>query len=167
MPHTPDDLFAVLTQLGIRTQTVAHEAAFTVEDGKRLHGRSLPGVNVKNLFLKDAKDRLWLVSAPWERVIDLKTLPQRIGSKRLSFGSAALLMDVLGVIPGAVTPFAPINDKDKRVTVVLDAWMMRQDSVNAHPLVNTATTSIAPGDLIAFLRHVHTAPVLAELDAPL
>ncbi|MBL0932027.1 MAG: prolyl-tRNA synthetase associated domain-containing protein [Alphaproteobacteria bacterium] len=167
MPHTPDDLFAVLTQLGIRTQTVAHEAAYTVEDGKRLHGRSLPGVNVKNLFLKDAKDRLWLVSAPWERGIDLKTLPQRIGSKRLSFGSAALLMDVLGVIPGAVTPFAPINDKDKRVTVVLDAWMMRQDSVNAHPLVNTATTNIAPGDLIAFLRHVHTAPVLAELDAPL
>jgi Ala-tRNA(Pro) deacylase len=167
MPHTPDDLFAVLAQLGIRTQTVEHEAAFTVEDGKRLHGASLPGVNVKNLFLKDAKDRLWLVSAPWERAIDLKTLPTRIGSKRLSFGSATLLMDVLGVIPGSVTPFAPINDKDKRVTVVLDAWMMRQETLNAHPLVNTATTNIASRDLLAYLRHVHGEPLLAELDAPL
>jgi len=167
MPHTPDDLFAVLARLGIRTQTVEHEAAFTVEDGKRLHGARLQGVNVKNLFLKDAKDRLWLVSAPWERVIDLKTLPQRIGSKRLSFGSPTLLMEVLGVIPGAVTPFAPINDTAKRVTVVLDAWMMRQETLNVHPLVYTATTNIASGDLLAFLRHVHGEPLLAELDAPL
>lgn len=138
-----------------------------MEDGKRLHGASLPGVNVKNLFLKDAKDRLWLVSAPWERAIDLKTLPQRIGSKRLSFGSPALLMDVLGVIPGSVTPFAPINDAAKRVTVVLDAWMMRQETLNCHPLVNTATTNIASGDLLAFLRHVHGEPLLAELDVAL
>ncbi|MBL8653971.1 MAG: prolyl-tRNA synthetase associated domain-containing protein, partial [Alphaproteobacteria bacterium] len=55
----------------------------------------------------------------------------------------------------------------KRVTVVLDAWMMRQETLNAHPLVNTATTNIASGDLLAFLRHVHGEPVLAELDAPL
>ncbi|MCM0019588.1 MAG: prolyl-tRNA synthetase associated domain-containing protein, partial [Tagaea sp.] len=129
----------------------------------RLHGALLPGVNVKNLFLKDAKDRLWLVSAPWERAIDLKTLPALIGSKRLSFGSAPLLMDVLGVIPGAVTPFAPINDDARRVTVVLDAWMMTQPSLNCHPLVNTATTNIVATDLSKFLRNVHAEPMLADL----
>lgn len=167
MPHTQDSLFAVLADLGIETRTVAHEPAYTVEDGRRLHGALLPGVNVKNLFLKDAKDKLWLVSAPWERAIDLKALPERIGSKRLSFGSAPLLMDVLGVIPGAVTPFAPINDAAKRVTVVLDAWMMGQQSLNCHPLANTATTNIAATDLTKFLRNVHAEPVLAELGGPL
>jgi Ala-tRNA(Pro) deacylase len=165
MPHTKDSLFAALAELGIQTRTVEHEPAFTVEDGRRLHGELLPGVNVKNLFLKDAKDRLWLVSAPWERTIDLKTLPARIGSKRLSFGSAPLLGEVLGVIPGAVTPFAPINDTQKRVTVVLDAWMMGQASLNCHPLVNTETTNIAAADLMKFLRHVHGEPALAELGA--
>lgn len=167
MPHTKDSLFAILAELGIETQTVEHEPAYTVEDGRRLHGALLPGVNVKNLFLKDAKDRLWLVSAPWERTIDLKTLPAAIGSKRLSFGSAALLMEVLGVIPGAVTPFAPLNDADKRVTVVLDSWMMTQATLNCHPLVNTATTNIPASDLVKFLRHVHADPVLAELGGPL
>jgi Ala-tRNA(Pro) deacylase len=166
MPHTQDTLFAALAELGIRTQTVEHEPAYTVEDGRRLHGALLPGVNVKNLFLKDAKDALWLVSAPWERSIDLKSLPALIGSKRLSFGSAPLLMDVLGVIPGAVTPFAPINDEAKRVTVVLDAWMMTQETLNCHPLVNTATTNIAAVDLLKFLRHVHAEPVLAALGGP-
>jgi Ala-tRNA(Pro) deacylase len=163
MPHTRDSLFALLAQLGIATRTVEHEAAYTVEDGRRLHGALLPGVNVKNLFLKDAKDRLWLVSAPWERQIDLKALPDLIGSKRLSFGSAPLLMEVLGVGPGAVTPFAPINDTDKRVTVVLDAWMMSQSTLNCHPLVNTATTSIPAADLVKFLQYVHADPVLARL----
>jgi Ala-tRNA(Pro) deacylase len=165
MPHTKDSLFAALDSLGIRTQTVEHAPAYTVEDGRRLHGALLPGVNVKNLFLKDAKDRLWLVSAPWERNIDLKALPARIGSKRLSFGSAPLLMDVLGVIPGAVTPFAPINDAGKRVSVVLDAWMMGQATLNCHPLVNTATTNIAAGDLLEFLRHCHGEPALVDLGA--
>jgi Ala-tRNA(Pro) deacylase len=163
MPHTRDSLFAVLRELGIETRTVEHEPAYTVEDGRRLHGALLPGVNVKNLFLKDAKDRLWLVSAPWERQINLKALPNLIGSKRLSFGSAPLLMEVLGVGPGAVTPFAPINDTAKRVTVVLDAWMMEQTSLNAHPLVNTATTNVAAADLVKFLRHVHAVPVLVRL----
>jgi Ala-tRNA(Pro) deacylase len=163
MPHTPDSLFACLTELGIATETVEHEPAYTVEDGKRLHGALLPGVNVKNLFLKDAKDRLWLVSAPWERSIDLKALPALIGSKRLSFGSPPLLMEVLGVIPGAVTPFAPINDTAKRVTVVLDAWMMAQPTLNAHPLVNSATTNISAAGLMKFLRHVHGEPMLAQL----
>ncbi|MFM8799432.1 MAG: prolyl-tRNA synthetase associated domain-containing protein [Tagaea sp.] len=163
MPHTKESLLALLADFGFRTETVEHEAAYTVEDGKRLHGALLPGVNVKNLFLKDAKDKLWLVCAPWERRIDLKSLPARIGAKRLSFGSAPLLMETLGVAPGAVTPFAPVNDAAKRVGVVLDAWMMRQDTLNAHPLVNTATTNIAAGDLLAFLRRVHGEPALVEL----
>lgn len=163
MPHTRESLFAILDELAIRTMTVEHEPAYTVEDGRRLHGALLPGVNVKNLFLKDAKGALWLLSAPWERQIDLKRLPDRIGCKRVSFGSPALLMETLGVIPGAVTPFAPVNDAGRRVRVVLDAGMMGAETLNAHPLVNTATTNIRADDLLRFLRHVHGEPMVAQL----
>ncbi len=165
MAHTQASLLALLGELGIVTTTVEHEPIFTVEEGRRLHGTLRPGANVKNLFLKDAKDALWLVSAPWERQIDLKALPLRIGSKRVSFGSPALLMEVLGVIPGAVTPFAPVNDTARRVRVVLDAEMMKSETLNCHPLVNSATTNIRSEDLLRFLRHVHGDPLLADLGA--
>ncbi|MBI1244408.1 MAG: prolyl-tRNA synthetase associated domain-containing protein [Alphaproteobacteria bacterium] len=163
MPHTRESLIAILDELAIKTTTVDHEPAFTVDDVLRMHDAIPAGVNVKNLFLKDAKGALWLVSAPFERTIDLKALPNRIGCKRVSFGSPALLMETLGVIPGAVTPFAPVNDTARRVRVVLDAEMMRAETLNAHPLVNTATTNIRTADLLRFLRHVHDDPLVAEL----
>lgn len=149
-PASEADLYQRLDALGIRYTTHRHAAAFTVEQGNAVWG-GIPGVHCKNLFLKDAKGRLWLVVAPAERRIDLKTLPEKIGSARLSFGSAELLRDVLGIEPGAVTPFALINDRAERVSVVLDAWMMEQPQVNYHPLRNDATTTITAADLRRFL----------------
>ena len=120
--HTPESLLALLEAMGIATTTVRHAPAFTVADVQKFHDGALPdATNVKNLFLKDAKEQLWLVSAPFERRIDLKTLPLKIGAKRVSFGKPELLMETLGVIPGAVTPFAPVNDTARRVRTVLDA----------------------------------------------
>jgi Ala-tRNA(Pro) deacylase len=143
-------LFALLDGLGIATDTHHHPPAFTVEQGNRVWG-AIPGIHCKNLFLKDAKGKLWLVVAPGDRSIDLKRLPERIGSARLSFGSGELLQRVLGVEPGSVTPFALINDEERRVSLVLDAWMMAQPLLNFHPLRNDMTTTIASGDFRRFL----------------
>lgn len=150
-PAAPEDLFAVLDALGVEHRTHAHAPAFTVEQGNAVWG-GIPGVHCKNLFLKDAKGKLWLVVAPAEHRVDLKRLPERIGAARLSFGSAELLRAVLGIEPGSVTPFALINDHDRRVDVVLDAWMMEQPLVNYHPLRNDATTTLSAEGLRAFLR---------------
>jgi len=151
MPATPDDLFAFLDDLGIVTKTVEHPPIHTVEEGLRYWG-DIPGVHCKNLFLRDAKKKMWLVTCPIDREIDLKTLPARIGSKRLSFGSAGRLRETLGVEPGSVTPLALINDRaEHKVAVILDKWMMEQDAVNVHPLVNTATTTISTKDLRTFV----------------
>ena len=156
-----DDLFALFRELGIKAATQTHAPAFTVEQGNAVWG-AIPGVHCKNLFLKDAKARLWLVVAPAERRIDMKALPGRIGSARLSFGSAQLLGEVLGIEPGSVTPFALINDRERRVTVVLDAWMMEQPLVNYHPLRNDMTTTLTPAELRRFLGHTgHEARFIA------
>lgn len=150
MPATPDDLFSRLVRLDIAVTTHAHAPAFTVEEGNAVWG-GIPGIHCKNLFLKDAKGRLWLVVAPADRRVDLKALPGRIGAARLSFGSPELLREALGIEPGSVTPFALINDTAHRVTAVLDAWMMRQPLVNFHPLRNDMTTTIRPDDFRRFL----------------
>jgi Ala-tRNA(Pro) deacylase len=151
MPATRDDLFARLDALGIATTTVEHAPLFTVEQSKALRG-DLPGGHCKNLFLKDKKGALWLVVTLEDAAVDLKALPARIGAARISFGNAALLEEVLGVTPGSVTPFGLINDTAQRVTIVLDQAMMARDLLNYHPLVNDATTAIAPADLLAFIR---------------
>lgn len=155
-------LFERLQDLGIQTTTLDHPPAFTVEDGEA-HVGHLPGVHIKNLFLSDAKKKMWLVVAPWDRQIDLKALPAVIGSKRLSFGSADRLMRVLGVTPGSVSPFCVLNDVDQAVRVILDAWMMEQDTVNAHPLINTKTTSITAVDLLKFITSCGHRPQIIDL----
>ena len=150
MPATQVDLFARLQELGIETVTHRHPPLFTVEESKRLRG-ALPGGHCKSLFFKDKKGALWLVVTLEDQVLDLKRLHKRIGSARLSFGKPELLWEVLGVKPGAVTPFALINDTGHRVDVVLDAAMMEWDLLNYHPLENDATTAIARRDLSAFV----------------
>ncbi len=152
MPATPEQLFAFLDRLGIAHRTVTHPAVFTVEEARLLRGQ-VPGGHTKNLFLKDKKGALFLVVAEEDARIELKSLHRRLGaSGRFSFGSAELMREVLGVEPGAVTPFAALNDTGGKVEVVLDAAMMRHASLNYHPLVNTMTTSIGRDDLVAFLK---------------
>jgi len=151
MPASPRDLFDYLDRLGIRHATVTHPALFTVEQSRDLRGK-IPGGHTKNLFLKDKKGVLYLVVALEDAAIELKGLHRLLGaSGRFSFGSAEQLMEALGVVPGAVTPFAAINDVSGRVTVVLDTAMMTHPVLNYHPLDNTMTTTIARDDLVRFL----------------
>ena len=118
---TPAELFAALDRLGIAHPTVSHPPLFTVEQSRSLRG-SIAGGHTKNLFLRDKKGVLFLVTALEDAAIELKSLHRRLGATgRFSFGAADLMMETLGVTPGAVTPFGVINDTTQRVTVVLDS----------------------------------------------
>ena len=165
MHATPENLMARLEALGIETETHGHPPLFTVEDSKALRGE-LPGGHCKSLFLKDKKGALFLVVTLEDRAVDLKWLRGRLGVKTLSFGRPELLMEVLGVIPGAVTPFAVINDTEGRVAVHLDRAMLEHAPLNYHPLTNEATTAIAPLDLVAFLEACGHPPRVIDFDAP-
>jgi Ala-tRNA(Pro) deacylase len=163
MAATPDDLFALLDRLAIAHKTVTHPPLFTVEQSRALRG-SIPGGHTKNLFLKDKKGALVLLTALEDAAIELKSLHRRLGAAgRFSFGSADLLRDALGVEPGAVTPLAVMNDRDCRVSIVLDADLLCHDVLNCHPLRNTMTTSIATRDLVKFLEATRHAPRIVEL----
>ena len=165
MPATPQDLFDLLDRLQIEHQTVEHEALFSVEQSQHLRG-AIPGAHTKNLFLIDRKDRLFLVVAAEEAKIDLKSLHHKIGaSGRLSFGKPGLLQETLGVTPGSVTPFGVINDREGRVSVVLDAALLKQSPINFHPLVNTMSTRIEAEKLLLFLEATGHKPLIAALSS--
>lgn len=157
-------LYADLDAMGIAYDVVEHEAVFTVEESEWLHDE-IAGAHVKNLFLKDAGGRYWLVTVPAEMRVALKALPEAIGCKRVSFGNADDMSRLLGVTPGSVTPVAAINDADGLVTVVLDEALTRADIVHVHPLRNTASMGLAPGELVRALRQWRHDPLIASVPA--
>jgi len=164
LPTSPGQLLRRLEELGIQSKTVTHPPVFTVEEAKALRG-SLAGAHIKNLFLRTKKGEMWLVTCLEDRQIDLKALAGALGAGRFSFGSAERLMTYLGVLPGAVTPFAVINDTSREVRMVLDKDILGQEPVNAHPLVNDMTTSLESGDLIRFLEAEGHPPQLLDMAA--
>lgn len=154
-----------LDAMGIRWTLHEHEAVFTVDASASLHA-AIPGAHTKNLFLKDSGGQFWLVTAPHDAKIDLKTLPQLIGSKKLSFGKAGDMERLLGVTPGSVTPLAAINDKEGEVRMVIDSRLTRHGCVNVHPLRNTATIGLSGPDLTEFLHNIGHVALIVEVPAP-
>ena len=142
MPASPEDLFAYLDALGIAHSTHWHEAMFTVEQSAALKA-DMPGAHTKNLFLKDPNGALVLIAAEAHNQLKLNQLHKLIGTRRLSFGPAELMTEVLGVQPGSVTAFALMNDRAGRVRFLVDNVLAAAGTVNFHPLVNTGTTAIS------------------------
>ncbi|MGO4450592.1 prolyl-tRNA synthetase associated domain-containing protein [Phyllobacterium sp. TAF24] len=164
MPKTYDELMQKLDELGIKTSTIRHAPVFTVAEAQDLRGQ-VAGAHTKNLFLKDKKDKFFLVTGGEEALVDLKTIHTKIGaSSRVSFGKPEKLMEYLGLVPGSVSVLGVINDEDHQVKVVLDENLMRNDIINAHPLSNDATTSIASDDLKRFLKATGHEPLILKID---
>lgn len=161
------DLFAFLDACAIAHRTVDHEAVFTVEESRSLK-TDLPGGHSKNLFLKDKKGALYLAVAHAETKVDLVGLGKALKAKgRLSFGKPALMTATMGVVPGAVTPFALINETARALAaVVVDRALLDYDPVWFHPLENTASTAVSPQHLLAFMQACGFAPKILDLAAP-
>ena len=159
-----DRLTAWLADTGVDHVTHDHPAVFRVEEGMDLKA-NLPGAHTKNLFLKDHKGRLWLISARQDTVIDLKRAAGAMGSGRLSFGNETLMWETLGVRPGSVTALGLINDTDRRVTFVLDRRLWDADIVNVHPLTNTATTALDQSAFRRVLELMGREPIVVDFGA--
>ncbi|MBP1845017.1 Ala-tRNA(Pro) deacylase [Rhizobium petrolearium] len=164
-PKTAEDLFRFLDSLNISHSTKTHPPVFTVAESESLRDE-IPGGHTKNLFIKDKKDRYFVLTVEENATVDLKTVHKVIGAAgRVSFGRPEKLMEYLGVIPGSVTIFGAFNDTGRHVTFVLDEDLMRHGIINGHPLSNDATTSIGRDDLIRFLGATgHTPLVLKVTD---
>ncbi len=166
---TKEDCLQWLTARGIAVETREHEALHTVEEAQVARALWGPpwdrGGHCKNLFLKDKKDALFLVVTLEDRALKLNKLGGPLGAARLSFASADLLWEVLGVRPGSVTPFALINDQAGLVTPVLDAPMLEHERLHYHPLDNRATSAISREGLMHLMAETGHTPRILDLEA--
>ncbi|MBK8978746.1 MAG: prolyl-tRNA synthetase associated domain-containing protein [Planctomycetes bacterium] len=163
-PRTTADLLARLDALGIAHDTLAHPPVFTVDEARTIRG-DLGGAHVKNLVVRDRRRRMHLVTTLADRPVDLLALGDLLGvAGRLSFASEERLLRYLGIRPGAVSPFAVVNDVGRHVQVVLDAGLLTRATIHLHPLRNDATTTIATVDLLRFLTAEEHEPRIVDFD---
>jgi Ala-tRNA(Pro) deacylase len=165
MAATPEELFALFDRLGIEHSTIEHPPFFTVEEGRDWHDK-IPGLHCKNLFIKDRKGGIWLVVMPADKRADLAWLEKTLGAPRFSFARPEALQEVLELTPGSVTPFGLINDRQRRVTVILDQDMLDAEWMNVHPLHNAASTTLRSADLLRFVRALGYDPIIIRLVEP-
>ncbi len=55
IPVTPEMLFGILDNMGIKYDLYNHDPIFTVEEGAHLKAE-IPGVHCRNLFVRDKKE---------------------------------------------------------------------------------------------------------------
>lgn len=140
-----------LKTLNINYEKVEHPAVYTVEEAKEKVPK-IDGVGCKNLFLRTQKKEAFLYTLPEDKQINLKSLSEELGVTRFHFATPETLEEVLGVIPGSVTPLAIVNDTKNLVTVVLDKELQGK-KILVHPNRNTATIAIQYEDLIKFIKN--------------
>jgi len=149
-------LYQVFDEIGITEYTVHdHEAIYTSQEAEEA-GLIFPGLNLKNLLLRDKKDnRFYLVILDDRRKMDRRHFKELTGwSSKVAFASPEQMMELLGLTPGSVSPFGLIFDREKRVTVVLEksiTYAPETEPVNFHPNRNTATLSLSKRDFLRFL----------------
>lgn len=145
------ELYEILNALNIKYKEVKHEAAYTVSDMDKIN-INLDGIGCKNLFLKNKDNKFYLVVLPDKKRANIKEIEKIVDAKNLSFASPDTLEEILKLKPGSVTPLGIMNDKENKVTVILDKEL-QNNHVLIHPLINTKTVSIYYDDLIRFIEY--------------
>ena len=168
LPISSDAIMKRLDDWGITYIRSDHVPLRTVADSKKVQGQFLSseqgGGHIKNLYLRDNKKRNILLVAEQDRQIDLKALHTKLGTGRLSFGSAERLMENLGVRPGAVTPLSMINGVKAGVQLFIDSELKSCRQIYVHPLVNDRTLGMTVNGLEQFFTKIKVEPVWVDLE---
>ena len=166
LPISSDAIMEQLDNWGTAYTRADHVPLRTVEESKKVQGQFLSseqgGGHIKNLYLRDNKKRNVLLVAEQDRQIDLKTLTSKLGTGRLSFGSAERLMENLGVRPGAVTPLSMINGVETGVQLFIDSGLKSCKQIYVLPLVNDRTLGITLEGLQRFIDKIEVQPVWVD-----
>ena len=121
------------------------------------------GVITKNLFLKDKKSGLYLLSALHDKAVNMNEISKKIKAPNLRFASEEMLFSNLKVKQGCVTAFALLNDSNQKVKFLLDSDVLKYPKVYFHPLVNNATTGVSLKDFEKFVKLTQHEIVLIDL----
>ncbi len=144
------EFIKLFTDKGYDYDLHEHQALFTVEDSNKFRGK-IKGLHSKNLFLKNKKNKFYLISCEEFTDINLKKISKFLNLGNVSFAKEEYLTNLLGVKPGSVTPFALLNDSENRIDFYLEEKLYNSNFINFHPLTNTATITMKCSTFIEFM----------------
>ena len=144
------EFLMLLKEKGYDFDLHKHEALFTVDDSNKLRGQ-IKGSHSKNLFLKNKKNKFYLISCEEFTDINLKKFSKSLGLGNISFVKEEYLIKLLGIKPGSVTPFSLLNNNENTIDFYLEDKLLNSEYVNFHPLTNTATVTMKSGKFIEFM----------------
>ena len=147
---TSNELLKLLDVRGYDYDLHEHKALFTVEDSNKQRG-DIAGLHSKNLFLKNKKNNFYLFSCEEFSKINLKTISKSLDLGNVSFAKKEYLLELLGISPGSVTPFALLNNIENNIDLYLEDKMYESKYINFHPLTNKATVTIKSRDFMDFM----------------
>lgn len=160
-----ESLIKILDNNAIPYQRYDHAPVYTVAQANELLP-NIPGAATKNLFLRDRKGRRhFLLVSHDDQPIELSRLARQVGVTKLSLASPERLNKYLKIDPGSVSILALINDEHKRVELLIEQQIWEMDSLQAHPLVNTATFVIPKQGIVKFLSITgHIPKIITGID---
>ena len=146
------EIYNYLNAENIKYEITEHKAVYNMEELAEIK-LPHPETDAKNLFVRDDKrQNYYLITVKGEKRVNLKDFRRENGTRPLTFASPEELSEILGLIPGAVTPLGLLNDKEHRVKFYLDRDFEDMDLIGVHPNDNTATVWLNPADLIRLLK---------------
>ena len=148
--HNSFELINLLKKENYNIEVHQHEALYTVQDSKKLRGKII-GSHTKNLFLKNKKNKFFLLTYEEAEKVDLKSISKSLELGNTSFAREEYLYKYLKIKPGSVSPFALLNDEGGNVDFYLEQTLYESKLVNFHPLINTFTITIETNKFIEFM----------------
>ena len=162
---TKQEVYAFLDEKHIDHEITEHMAVYNMQELEQVQ-LPYPDRDTKNLFMRDDKrNSYYLITVKGDKRVNLKDFRRKQGTRPLTFASPEELQALLGLIPGAVTPFGLLNDAECRVHFYIDRdFWQGSGLIGVHPNDNTATVWLKTEDLVTLLREHGTAVDLVELE---
>lgn len=159
------EVYEFLDQNNIPHEITEHPAVYNMEQLAQVE-LPYPDRDAKNLFVRDDKRKnYYLITVRGDKRVNLKEFRRKQGIKSLTFASAKELQEILGLTPGAVTPFGLLNDKACQVHFYIDRDFWQESGlIGVHPNDNTATVWLRVQDLVMLLQAHGTTVDIVELD---
>lgn len=156
--------YDVLQELEIPFTGVDHEVAMTMEDLHEVE-KVLDVKISKNLLLCNTqKTKFYMLVMPGDKKFLTKNLSKQINSARLSFADGSYMEEFLNITPGSLSVLGLVNDKDRRVQLVIDKDVLNYEYFGCHPCINTSTLKIKLSHIInTFLPFSNHEPIIVEL----
>lgn len=158
------EIYRLLSENGVWHEITEHKAVYNMDEVADID-LPYPEAECKNLFVRDKKKReYYLISVKGDKRVNLKKFREKYNTKPLGFASEDDLMNILGLIPGAVTPLGLLNDTDGKVILYLDQDFFKGEHlIGVHPNDNTATVWMKTDDLTDIIRTYGNNVVITDL----